>query len=595
MPHVRRSHLAIWLIAAALGVLVLWGKAGAVTPAVLLGALGAHGAANVVFALRARRLRRASRAIPDLGSYQVSSPADLEHAFAQVETTQGLDLSVAVSGEARGVADLTAPLSGTECLGWSLRVELYRATALGGESDYSELLQTDDLGEIEIRDGSTSLVVRSPVVLMGEHRGEQMLSWKALNGRPAVLSLVDNAMQLGRLERRRFTGVRVEESVVLPGDAVTAAGRVRPLPEGLLMQGSGERDQPNPVFVFPRGARPGDTRAASVRPRSWIRLAASALLFAAGVASAAVLGSRGPWWRLEKAFPWANVERVGSLGFQGDPAGIAVHATTLEPDGPHSWTLDPDDWDVSLVSDETDALVRSSTRIRIERVSGTLFSVVPGHPDYPRWVEGGFRFVVPAAGSQPGDMPRRQGQFYVINRTSGDVEVRFSVSRKGTDLPGQYWSLEPEAANDEPGKRLVLDDQPFDLVEGDRVLVRHAGGDDAILLLGAHPDAAWDEGGTRWVLTVRSQTLSQRLGVLYVRNPNTHEVTLETGRMSFTLASGYGADSGRPLDDGGSPFVFREGDGLSVLPHRVDTLYEGALGSYPGAAWKDGAWIISPR
>lgn len=597
MPTLRKTHVAIWFIAAVAAVLLLSGSASDLLPVVGLAALSAHAAANLVFAARARRGRKLARAAPSPEQYQESTPQDLAEVFSQDGVGAEVDLQVRLVGPARGEAALKAPLTGAHCLGWSLRVELYRASSLGGDADYTPLVDTDALAQMWLQDGDTRIRVRSPVVLRGEHVTEELLSWKKLDGKGALKEMVDNSLQLAKLQRTRYTGVRVEETVVHPEDPVAVSGRASRRAGGELeVSGSGERGQPNPVFVFPRNPPAHPHLPAKTR----VRLVANTAIAVAGLLVAAGLARQGSWWKIERSFRWANVERVGTLSWKGSPEGITLRVTTLDPPGPHSWTLDPDDEDVSLISGETDAVVRGSTQVSVERQIGVPFDLTVGTASYPEFRDGVFRLTLP--GSSPVVEPSTPhfGYLQVVNNTGSPVEIRFNTPRKRTGLTGQYWTLAPVAVGN-GGTYLVLDNETFNVTEGDGVLVRKPGGVDGLVILGADADAVWDADEVRWILTVKPSTLGRKTGTLVVRNPNPFEVVLsvmegaaQKPTSSWTLEAGYGGEEGKALGEEGSPLQFRDGSILRVEPKEMEVIYTGEIRRYARATWEEGVWTLGP-
>jgi hypothetical protein len=150
----------------------------------------------------------------------------------------------------------------------------------------------------------------------------------------------------------------------------------------------------------------------------------------------------------------------------------------------------------------------------------------------------------------------------------------------------------------------VLHDSGFSLTEGDGVLVRRTGESakrDIFITLGGNPAVRWTQKDRQWVLTVDARALAPRSATMNVRNPNDFDVRLkvfaaggDTARGTWTLPAGFGGADGVALQSGGVPFVFKEGDSVSIEPLAVDTLYDGPIGRCPNASWKDGLWTLRP-
>ena len=599
MPNVRRSHMVVWGTAAVLTAFLLLGSAADIVPAVLLSAAGTHFLLNVLFSLRSRRRSFGAVRPVSLAAYQDSSPSVLEEIFGQEGLAEGLVLPVCVEGGLEARETEEAPWSGLECVGWSLHVETYRKTALGGDSDYAALLVRHVIASFEIESAGKRLRVMPPGLVAGSRQREALLAWKALDVLPALRAIVDNEMQLQKIPRRAFTGVRVLETILLPGDKVRVYGRASKGGEGIEMRGG---DVPGPEALTILASAPGPAKPGAAGPL--IRLAASAALFAAGWALAALYLPHASWWRLEQSYPWMNVERVGRLAWRGSGAGITVSLAALNLPGTSSWTMDPGDEDVNLVSDDTDAVVKRATQITLSRLRLSALEVLPGAPAYPRLDGARYHFEVPGSSPSAAEISAHAGSIHVINRTAEPVEIRFVTSTDREEITSQYWTVDPASgAALQEGTKLVLEKSSFTVTEGDGVLLRLPGASsarDAFVTLGGGAAAAWDGVSRGWLLTIDAALLEARSAPLLAANPEGYEARVtvldrsRTALETWTLSPGFGGRSGKELQSGGRPFIFQEGYLISVEPLDRETLYQGEIGAYRGARWERGVWTIGP-
>ena len=328
-------------------------------------------------------------------------------------------------------------------------------------------------------------------------------------------------------------------------------------------------------------------------------MAVNAVLAAGMLTVAAVIGANAAWWHLEQAYPWMNIDRVGPLHWTGDGASAAVVCRTLNFTGSSRWSLDPQDDSVNLVSGDQKALVDAHSPITITRARMAAYTVIPGSVRYPFFGLGESFFIVPPGAAAVPEVSVHEGNIVIDNRGPAEVEIRFRTASERKDIADRYWTVDAGQRT-----RLVLNDAGFSLTEGDGVLIRRAGESskrDVFITLGGNPAALWTAKDRQWVLTVSERALASRSAALRVRNPNEFDVRLkvyeagaDTESGTWTLPAGFGGADGTALEAGGVPFVFKEGDTVSIEPLAVDTLYDGPLGRYPKASWKDGLWTIRP-
>jgi len=524
-----------------------------------------------------------------------SSPAALRESFAEEKRDSDFRLPVRLDGRVKGKNAERSPWSDRPCVGWGLSVEIYRKTTLGGDADYALLERRYGLGEFTLQQDDEGIRVAPPGIVRGPHEHESLIAWDGVDKAPKLKDIVDNAMQVQKLSRKRFTGVRVAEALLEDGDRVTVWGTAAKEGDSVVVKGSATEGDPGALLAASLSTR-ARARGAG---RGTLRIGLNALLTVAALGLGVLVGTGAPWWKLEKAYPWVNVEQVGTLSWTGNGKSYEVSGKTLNLGGTSSWSLDPSDTQVSLVSHDVDAVVKGSTEITLTRPLRSSFTVYPAAPAYPRYLRSQFRFTVPPVSPAVQELSTHQGPFYVVNRTAGEVEVRFRTASTRKALQGKYWSIDPAEKT-----YLVVSDQRFNLTEGDAALVRRAGESserDAWVTLGGGGAATWETTGRRWVLTVDEAALIGREGPLVTSNPAQYEVQLEVfdrgGESSlgtWTLASGFGGPQGEALESGGSPFVFKDGYRISVEPHANDLVYRGPLNGYPKATFKDGVWSIGP-
>jgi hypothetical protein len=595
MVHVRKSHAVLWAAAAVLLAFLLLGSSVDLWPAVLLAAAAAHFALNVVFSLRTR-LRRPGRLDHSIyAGHQDSSPAALEEVFAEEKPGGGFQLPVRLEGEVQGKNAERSPWSRQECVGWALSVEIYRKSALGGDADFAGLAAVNGLGEFRLESGGAAVRVIPPGLVRGGREKEKLLSWKSLDDLPELRRIVDDAMQLQKLNRAKYSGVRAAETLVRSGDTVVVWGSAARERDGLGIRGTSVEGDPGALLV----AAPAASGRGTASAAALVRTVLSGLLAVCLLGFAAVYAANASWWKLEQAFPWANLERVGSMHWNGNGKNYELACKTLNLHGDSSWSLGPEDDSVNLVSGDEKAIVRASTAIMVTRPRLPAFTLLPAAPAYPHRLGARFYLTVPETGVTAEQMSVHEGSLYVINHSGGTVEIRFSTARPRPELEKQYWTIVPG-----DGTTLVLQDKGFPLTEGDGILLRRPGESasrDAFVALGDHPAAAWDKGSTRWVITLDAAALAPRTGELVVANPSSHPVKLdvmdrtgENTRGTWSLPAGFGGSSGEVLESDGKPFLFKEGDTVAVEPHADEVVYRGPLGGYAAASYKDGVWTLRP-
>jgi hypothetical protein len=592
---VRKSHAALWLGGIGVFIFFVLGSSSDLSLIPISLAAGGHFLANIIFSLRTRRKRSFHLDRAFSAAHQESSPEALAEVFGEEKIGGEFTLPVHLEAEAAGGSPQKSPLSGDTCIGWGVEVDLYKSTILGGDADYTLLEQVSTFDAFSLHSDPGTISVRPPGIVRGAGAREELLAWARVDEHPALRRIVDNAMQLQGLPRSRYTGIRVRESLFGKGAALTAWGTAAKTEHGLELRGSGTADDPGALVLCPTGSPAVSRRAV----RTAIRLGINAALAAGLFAAAAGIAINGSWWRLEQAHPWLNVEKVGSLHWNGDGKSAEVTCRTLNLGGTSSWTLDPGDESVNLVSGDEKALVSARSRITMTRARIPAYKVTPGSFPYPIRGLGAFLFSVPAGPITLPEVSAHEGALVVDNRTPTDVEIRVQTSAPRPELVDTHWTI---AAGERT--RLVLHDRGFTLTEGDGILLRRAGESakrEQFIALGGDPAAAWAKTDRQWVLVADAQALAPHAASLQVRNPNQFDVRLkvfapgsDVERATWTLTAGFGGDVGTALESGGAPFVFRAGDILYLEPLSMDTLYDGILGSCPGASWKDGGWTLRP-
>jgi hypothetical protein len=281
----------------------------------------------------------------------------------------------------------------------------------------------------------------------------------------------------------------------------------------------------------------------------------NAALAAGTLALAVVLSANVGWWRLEQAYPWMNVGRVGPLHWTGDGKSAEVVCRTLNFPGSSSWSLDPQDDSVNLVSGDQKVLADARSKVTITRARLAAYTVLPGSLVYPLFGIRRFFFAVPAGSAAVTEVSVHEGALVVDNRSSTDVEIRFKTASPRQELSDLHWTI----TNGER-TRLVLHDAVFSLTEGGGVLVRRIGESarrDIFITLGGNPAVKWVQKERQWVLTVDAPALSPRSARIQVRNPNAFDVRLkvyeaggDTARGTWTLPAGFGGADGITLESG---------------------------------------------
>jgi hypothetical protein len=604
MISIRKSHGFLWLAGFGLFFFFALGSSFDLGLVPLALAAAGHFIANVVFAARTRRKRRLSFDSAWYAAHPESSPEALVEVFDDEKRGSDFSLPVRLEAECSGGSAQHAPLSQAQCVGWGIEVELYKSTILGGDADYTPLEHSSGFDAFEVRYGTSTISVQPPGVVRGMEAREDLLGWSLLDEHPGLRKIVDNAMQLQKLPRPKYSGVRVRESVFAKGDTVSVWGTAAKGASGVVVRGSDSPGAPDALLVSPSGVRrrqndAGYRVADRRRLRSAIRMGVNTVLAAGMLALAVVIGVNAGWWRLEQAYPWLNVDRVGPLHWTGDGKRAEVVCRTLNFSGSSSWSLDPQDDSVNLVSGDQKVLVDAHSRITITRARLAAYTVLPGSVRYPIFGLGVSFFIVPREAAAVPEVSVHEGNIVVDNRSPTEVEIRFKPSTTRKELADTYWTIDAGQRT-----RLVLHDSGFSLTEGDGVLLRRAGESarrDIFVTLGGNPAVTWVPKDKQWVLTVDARALAPRSATLHVRNPNAFDVRLsvfaagsDTARDTWTLPAGFGGAAGIALESGGAPFVFNEGDSVSIEPLAVVTLYDGPLGACPIASWKDGLWTLHP-
>jgi hypothetical protein len=593
MISVRKSHAILWLAGIGLFFLLALGSSADLGLIPLALAAGGHFIANVAFSVRTRRRRRFRIDPGFLSAHQDSSPEALAEVFEEEKSGGDFVLPVRLDAEVADGSPQRSPWSQAACIGWGIEVDVYKSTILGGDADYTPLDQSSSFDSFQVRSGPSSVRVRPPGIVRGMGAREELLGWTRVDEHAELRRIVDNAMQLMKLDRPKYSGVRVRESTFGKGDVVTVWGTAAKTKTGVEVSGSGAAGAPDALIISPAGRR-----AARRHPvRAVVRMGASSVLAAAFLALAVVIAANVSWWRLERSYPWLNVEHVGPLHWYGDGKSAEVVCTTLNLTGVSSWSLDPEDDSVNLVSGDEKALVRSRSPITITRARFASVKVSPGSLRYPLFALRAFLFSVPGGTAAFPEVSVHEGSLLVDNRTDTAVEIRFVASTARKDLADLHWTIGPGERT-----KLVLHDAGFSLTEGDGVLLRRTGESakrDRFITLGGNPAAAWTQKDQQWVLTVDARALSPRSAPLHARNPNDYSVKVkvfeagnDTASATWTLPAGFGGANGMELESGGAPFVFNEGESLLIEPLAVDTLYGGPLGSCPSASWSGGVWSL---
>ena len=595
MISVRKSHAVLWLAGFGLFFLFALGSSFDLGLAPLALAAAGHFAANVVFGMRTRRKRHLAFDHAWYSAHQESSPEALDEVFADENRGSAFTLPVRLEAEVSDGSPQRAPWSQSACVGWGVEVELYKSTILGGDADYTPLDHSSGFEAFLVRYGTSTIRVQPPGVVRGAGAREELLGWSLLDEHAGLRRIVDNAMQLQKLARPKYSGVRVRESLFRKGDIVTVWGTAAKGSAGVEVRGSDAPGAPDSLLVSPAGGR----EKGGHRLRSAIRVSVNALLASGFLALAVVLCVNAGWWRLEQAYPWMNVGRVGPLHWAGDGKSAEVVCRTLNIPGSSSWSLDPQDESVNLVSGDQKAFVDAYSKITITRARLAAYTVLPGSLVYPLFGIKLFLFTVPPGSAVLTEVSVHEGALVVDNRSSTDVEIRFKTSSPRQELSDLHWTITRGERT-----RLVLHDSAFSLTEGDGVLLRRIGESakrDIFITLGGNPAVKWVLKDRQWVLTVDAPALSPRSAPIQVKNPNAFDVRLkvfeagaDTALATWTLPVGFGGADGIALESGGVPFVFKEGDSVSIEPLAVDTLYDGPIGRCPSASWKDGLWTLRP-
>jgi hypothetical protein len=595
MISVRKSHAILWLAGIGLFFLLALGSSADLGLVPIALAAAGHFIANVVFSVRTR-LKRRFRLDPGfISAHQESSPEALAEVFEEEKSGGDFALPVRLDAEVVDGSPRRSPWSQAACVGWGVEVDVYKSTILGGDADYTPLDQSSSFDPFKVRSGPNTVPVRPPGIVRGAGAKEELLGWTRVDEHPELRRIVDNAMQLMKLDRQKYSGVRVRETTFNKGDMVTVWGTAAKAKAGVEVSGSAVTGAPDTLIVSPAGHR----AARRHRIRAAVRMGASAVLAAVFLVLAAGIAANVSWWRLERSYPWLNVERVGPMHWYGDGKSAEVVCTTLNFTGASSWSLDPGDESVNLVSGDEKALVSSRSPITITRALFAPAEVTPGSLRYPLFRPRAFLFSVPAGAAPLPEVSVHEGALFVDNRTDTAVEIRLRTAAPRKELADLHWTIDPGERT-----KLVLHDAGFSLTEGDGVLLRRPGESakrDRFITLGGNPAAAWTQKDGQWVLTVDARALSPRSAPLHARNPNDYSARVkvfepgsDTALATWTLPAGFGGDDGIELESGGAPFVFNEGESVLVEPLAVHTLYDGPLGSCPGASWSGGTWSLRP-
>jgi hypothetical protein len=204
------------------------------------------------------------------------------------------------------------------------------------ESSPAALERRFGLSEFSLVSFGASVRVSPPGIVRGPHHREELIRWKELSAHPRLRDIVDNAMRLQKFSRAKYTGVRVAEAIVASGDNVLVWGAAAKAGSGVAVKGSAVEGDPGALLVssLSRQARSRGGIAAIVR------IAANAVLSAAALLLAAVFAAGAPWWKMEQSVPWMNLERVGSLHWNGNGKSYELACRTLNLSGDSSWSLD---------------------------------------------------------------------------------------------------------------------------------------------------------------------------------------------------------------------------------------------------------------
>ena len=595
MISIRKSHAALWLAGIGLFFFFALGSSFDLGLVPLALAAAGHFIANVVFGVRTRRKRHFSFDRAWSAAHPESSPEALVEVFADEARGGEFTLPVRLEAEVCDGGTEKAPFSRSACVGWGIEVELYKSTILGGDADYTPLDHSSGFDAFHVRYGQNTIAVLPPGVVRGAGAREELMGWSLLDEHPELGRVVDNAMQLQKLARGKYSGVRVRESLFKKGDTVSVWGTAGKGRAGVEIRGTGVPGAPDTLLVSPPQTREKRRRGL----RAAVRMALNGVLAAGMLALAAVIGAGAAWWHLEQAYPWMNVDRVGPMHWTGDGKSAEVVCRTLNFSGSSSWSLDPQDDSVNLVSGDQKALVDVNTPITITRARMAAYMVLPGSFRYPFFGLRESFFTVPPGAAAVPEVSVHEGSIVIDNRGAAEVEIRFRTAAERKDLTDHYWTVDAGQRT-----RLVLKDTSFSLTEGDGVLLRRPGESakrDVFITLGGNPAVQWTTKDHQWVLTVNERALAARSAALRVRNPNAFDVRMkvyeagaDTDSGTWTLPAGFGGADGIALEAGGVPFMFREGDSVSIEPLAVDTLFDGTLGRYPKASWKDGLWTIRP-
>ena len=595
MISVRKSHAILWL--AGIGLLVFFLLSSSpdlgLIPVVL--AAAGHFITNIIFSLRTRVKRQFRIDHAWSAAHQESSAEALLEVFEEEKSGGEFALPVRLEAHVASGTALHAPWSQSSCVGWGIEVDLYKSSILGGDADYTPLEQSSRFDPFRLGSGGQEVQVLPPGIVRGAGAKEELFGWSLLDEHPELRKIVDNAMQLQKFERTKYSGVRVRESSFGKGDVVTVWGTAAKGKSDIEVKGSGTTGAADALLVSPPGGRAPSRH----RVRFAVRTAVNTVLAAGCLLLAAAFVENASWWHLEQQYAWLNVDRVGLLHWNGDGSSADVACRTLNLSGPSNWSLDPEDESVNLVSGSEKALVDARTRITVSRARLASFRVSPGSFMYPLFAVRAFLFTVPRGAASVPEVSVHEGALVVDNRTAAAVEIRFLTASARKELADVHWTISPGERT-----RLILKDSSFSLTEGDGVLLRRTGESakrDLFVTLGGNPAVAWIQKDSQWVLTVDAGPCPHGRAALHVRNPNDFDVRMkvfeagsDTPQETWTLPAGFGGADGTVLESGGAPFVFNEGDSVLIEPLAVDTLYDGPLGSCPTAAWKDGLWTLRP-
>jgi multisubunit Na+/H+ antiporter MnhB subunit len=461
MISVRKSHAILWLAGIGLLVFLLMGSSAdlGLIPVVL--AAAGHFITNIVFSVRTRLARQVRIDRAWSSAHQESSPEALVEVFEEEKSGGEFTLPVRLDAEVTAGTAQRAPWSQSTCVGWGIEVDLYKSTILGGDADYTPLEQANAFDAFQVRSGGQTVQVQPPGIVRGASAKEELLGWSLLDEHHELRKIVENAMQLQKLARPKFSGIRVRESSFGKGDVVTVWGTAAKGKTSVEIGGSRTPGAPDELLVSPPGRRVPSRH----RVRFAIRALVNTLLAAGSLLLAGVLLQNASWWHLEQSYPWLNVDRVGPLHWNGDGSSAEVACRTLNLTG--------------------DGVLLRRTG---ESAKRNLFITLGGNPA-AAWAEKDRQWVLTV---DTRALSPRSAALHA--RNPNDCAVRMKVYEAGSDTPRATWTL-PAGFGGADGAVLESGSAPFVFREGDSVLIEPLATDTLYDgPLSSCPTATWKDG-----------------------------------------------------------------------------------------------------